>query len=168
MRIYTLGGDIITEDGNPKIFRKMTKSMREIEICKILKENTHENIVKIYEVYEAGLGHSETSYIDMELLDTNLDKFSIQEIQTKMLVVKEYLQNMGIMYIDWKSDNIGVDAEGNLVLFDFDGSGLVDKKGEWEYKPSFFYSYRKAIEAGKTDPREIDGYIFSLVDWSEK
>jgi len=161
MRIYTLDGEIIEEDGPSHLFRKITKSKREITICKIIQEYPHENIVKIYEIYEAGMGHSEPSYIDMEFLDVDVGKFRIQEMRQIMQKVKDYLQSIGIMYIDWKPDNMGINRQGNLVLFDFDVSGLVDKKGEWELEPSLLmYNYRKAMQRSERKPKEIDDYLF--------
>jgi hypothetical protein len=40
--------------------------------------------------------------------------------------VKDFLQGLGIMYVDWKLDNIGKSLiDGKYKLFDFDASGLV-------------------------------------------
>ena len=40
-----------------------------------------------------------------------------------MKKVKDFfLQNLGIIYIDWEQDNIGKGEDGNYKLFDFDGS----------------------------------------------
>ena len=167
MEIYTLTGEIIKDENyeGTKTFRKMTKSKREIEICKIIMENPYENIVKIYKIYEAEENNlNDTSYIDMELLERNLENYHIEDIRQKMEEVKTFLQKIGIMYVDWKPDNIGIDCNGNLKLFDFDASWKIniDTK-EWEIKPpTFYYSYRKSIEAGYILPEDIDDYSFKI------
>jgi serine/threonine protein kinase len=142
----------------------MTKSKREIDISKIIMENPHENIVEIYQIHES----SPNNHIDMELLDRNLEKYNIEDIRKTMENVKTFLQGIGIMYIDWKSDNIGIDSNGNLKLFDFDASGKInigekEWKNVWAIKPpTYYYSYRKSIEAGYILPKDIDNYSFCL------
>ena len=167
MEIYTLSGEIIKDENyeGAKTFRKKTVNKKEIKLCKILMENQCENVVKIYDIHEAEENNlNDTSYIDMELLDVNLEKYNIEDIQRKMEDVKSSLQRLGIMYIDWKPDNIGIDCNGNLKLFDFDASGKIniDTK-EWEIKPpTFYYSYLKSIEAGYILPEDIDDYSFKI------
>ena len=173
-------------DGN-EIFRKMTRNIREFKICEILKENPHENIVTIYKINDFGINDNgkqvDNCYIDMEVLDTNLERFSLDEIRTTMKGVKDFLQKLGIVYIDWKPDNIGIDNKGKLKLFDFDVSGLIDTKtGEWRNwevgwkrknlktgneeevimngDPAHFFAYNQAVLAGKTTPIDIDDYAF--------
>jgi serine/threonine protein kinase len=76
--------------------------------------------------------------------------------------VKDYLQSLGIMYIDWKPDNIGIDKDGTVKLFDFDVSGLIDvNTGEWIIEPRTAYSYREAVNADLKNPIEIDNYAFN-------
>lgn len=165
MEIYTLTGEFIKDENyqGAKTFRKMTSSTKEIKLCKILMDNPCENIVKIYNIYECEDKINETSYIDMELLDINLEKYNIEDIRKKMEEVKTFLQKIGIMYIDWKPDNIGIDCNGNLKLFDFDASGKINiDTNEWEIKPPTFYSYRKSIEACYTLPKDIDNYSFKI------
>ena len=78
-----------------------------------------------------------------------------------MKKVKDYLQSLGIMYIDWKIDQIGISKDGKYKLFDFDVSGLIDlKTNEWIVEPLHFWSYNKAIDNGCTTPQEIDNFSF--------
>ena len=155
--IYTLAGEMIESDelyeGQP-FFRKMTTCSREINICKILQKYNHKNIVKIYQIAE--------DYIDMELLDVYIQ--NTLEIKDIMKCCKDDLQQLGIIYIDWKIDNIGLDADNTYKLFDFDGSGIIDiLSKEWIQKPnSSFYSFRKAIETGLKNPIEIDEFSFNM------
>jgi serine/threonine protein kinase len=44
---------------------------------------------------------------------------------SQALLAKNHLQTLGIMYIDWKPDNIGIDPDGKYKLFDFDLSGTA-------------------------------------------
>ena len=116
-------------------------------------KNQNHNIVTYYNVND--------KYIEMEELDvtSKLDKIKVIETMEK---VKEFLQSIGIMYIDWKPDNIGISKDGNYKLYDFDASGVVDLKNSkvWIVKPLEYYNYNKAIKNGITDPKEIDNYSF--------
>ena len=120
----------------------------------ILKLNYHPNIVNIY--------NYEKNYIDIELLNTDLSKIDKSDIKNTMLQVKHFLQNLGIIYIDWKYDQIGTDQRGNIKIFDFDGSGIINKENlQWILPPPRFYSYNKAITEGITNPFEIDNFSFN-------
>lgn len=157
MITYTLDGDI-TED--PRIlldgkdfFRKMTDSKEEKEICELLMKNPHKNIIKIYNVTN--------NYIDMELLNTNINREDISKLKNIMEEVKTYLQGIGIIYIDWKLDNTGISNDGEFKLFDFNGSGIIDiETKEWKIKPPEWWSYNNAIENGIETPVAIDNYSF--------
>jgi len=161
MRTYTANGDIEEDpqtlhDGKD-FFRKMapTRTMLkgEKEICEILMKHPHKNIVKIYDVTD--------KYIDLELLDTDLIKVSLSKLQNDMMEAKTFLQGLGIMYIDWKLDNIGISEDGELKLFDFDVSGLIDTEtNEWIIKPPEFWAYNNAVENGMITPVDIDNYAF--------
>ena len=125
----------------------------EIYIVKLLMKNQNPNIVTFYNI--------NNKYVEMEELDitSKLDKVEVIKTMEK---VKDFLQNIGIMYIDWKPDNIGISKDGTYKLYDFDASGVVDLKNPnvWIIKPLEYYSYNTAIENGITDPKEIDNYSF--------
>jgi len=147
-----------------EIFRKMTNNVLELEISKIIMENPHKNIVTIYKIVEPKDAADKNGYIDMELLNTDISKYNKNEIKEKMKDVKKHLQGLGIMYIDWKPDNIGL-GDGELKLFDFDVSGLVnkDQKEHWVEKgtPRKFWAYQNALLDNKDKtPLEIDNYAF--------
>jgi serine/threonine protein kinase len=159
MKIYTMDGDFITEpeilNEGKDFFRKMTTSTVEKKICEILLQNPHNNIVKIYAVGK--------DYIDMELLDTDMDNESMSNIKNVMMELKTYLQNLGIMYIDWKLDNIGISKDKQFKLFDFNASGLIDiETGEWKRRPPMWWSHARAIENGMETPVNIDDFAFDL------
>ena len=124
----------------------------EYKIITILINNPYPNIVTYYELTK--------QYVDMEELDVETNK-NPKKVTEIMLKVKEFLQNLGIMYNDWKIDNIGIAKDGTYKLFDFDGSGVIDlKTKEWIVKPAEFWSFRKAIENGCVTPQQIDDFVF--------
>ena len=159
VRIYTLDGKI-TRDSTilfegKNFFRKMTDNKGEKEICELLMKNPHKNIVKIY-----GVSHG---YIDMELLNTDINVEDMSKLKNEMMEVKRYLQKLGIMYIDWKLDNIGISDDGEFKLFDFDCSGLIDiETNEWKIEPPKYWSYNQAIQNGMVTPSDIDNYAFEI------
>jgi hypothetical protein len=123
----------------------------EFKIAKILFENPSNKIVHIYNISER--------FIDMELLETEI--LMDRSIRLKLRKIKEFLQNLGIIYVDWKMDNFGIDEEGNLKIFDFDCSGIIDTKTKsWILKPPLYFNYKNAIENGMKTPTEIDDYCF--------
>ena len=137
----------------------------ETTIVKILMDHPHINIVNYYEIND--------DYITMEQVSSAksdpsffeegpLSYEEIIEIQQTMRKVKDYLQSLGIMYIDWKYDNLGKSLDGNYKLFDFDASGLIDLNSqEWILKPQHYWSYNEALKNGAKTPKEIDDWSFN-------
>jgi len=168
-KIYNYGEIIETDDtfeGKPffrKVFyhdktdieryEKARKAANaEIQISSILVKNPVSNIVAFYVI--------KNDFIEMEELDVET-KLDHEKVKETMKIVKDFLQSLGIMYIDWKIDNIGISEDGTYKLFDFDVSGLVDlKTNDWIIKPLEYWSYNKAIENGCTTPQEIDDFSF--------
>lgn len=158
MKTYELDGKLRTDSTKlykgQDFFRKMTKNKNEIKLCKLIQQNPHKNIVEIYNVG--------TNYIDMELLNTDIHEKNMSDVKDAMNEVKSYLQNLGVMYIDWKLDNVGVSVkDGHYKLFDFDVSGLINiKTKKWKIKPPIYAAYRKANANGAKLPEEIDDSAF--------
>jgi serine/threonine protein kinase len=170
------GGSIIFKDGtknktdetfkgNPffrKVFyysdppreNQLIAAENEYKIAKILIENPFPNIVTFYNINK--------DYVEMEELDiTTSNKLNKKELIDTMRKTKDFLQSLGIMYIDWKPDNIGISKDGTYKLFDFDVSGLIDlKTNEWIVKPLEYWNYNKAIENGFKTPKQIDDFSF--------
>ena len=131
-------------------------------IIKILMEHSHPNIVNYYKLSD--------DYITMEQVNSEksnplykpMTNEEIIEIQQVMVKVKDFLQSLGIMYVDWKYDNLGKSADGTYKLFDFDASGLIDLASkEWIFKPQHYWSYNEAIKNGALTPKEIDDWSFN-------
>ena len=177
--IYNMNNDT-TENSeetynNKPFFRKNGAPYRSISqayskhvettIVKILMDHPHINIVNYYEIND--------DYITMEQVSSAksdpsffeegpLSYEEIIEIQQTMRKVKDYLQSLGIMYIDWKYDNLGKSLDGNYKLFDFDASGLIDlQSNEWILKPQHYWSYNEALKNGAKTPKEIDDWSFN-------
>jgi len=127
----------------------------EYTIASILQKNPLPNIVTYYVITE--------KHIDMEELDivSELDEIKVIDILKN---VKDFLQNLGVMYIDWKKDNIGISADGTYKLFDFDVSGVINlQTKEWIIKPLEYWSYNRAIKMGCTTPQQIDDCSFTAL-----
>jgi hypothetical protein len=92
-----------------------------------------------------------------------------------METVKTFLQGIGIIYMDWKVDNIAKGKHG-YTLLDFDCSGMVEKEDvhlldteiEWKVEPSG-WSYEQAKRICAT-PKEMDdwSFVYNLVQPSLK
>jgi hypothetical protein len=141
-----------TFNGLP-FFRKNIGAI-EYMIYQILMENPHPNLVKVYRLTK--------TFVDMELLTpvNDLEEYDETSILMAAHEAKDHLQGIGIFYIDWKSDNLGVTEKGNYRLFDFDGSGIFQE--EWIIEPLPYWSYRQAQEKGLKVPKEIDDFAFDL------
>lgn len=123
----------------------------EQSIIKILMEHPHPNIVSFYDVNE--------TYVDMEVLDT--EDINLKKAKREMKKAKDFLQSLGIIYMDWKPDNIGKDIHGNYKLFDFDGSGLIDvNTRKWTIKPVELFAFR-AAKTHTSNPVEMDNWAFN-------
>jgi hypothetical protein len=138
-------------------FRKFGASISEHAIARILQKHPHPNIVKIYRITDA--------YIDIEEVKPTI---YIRHYDKKALIdaansAKNHLQSLGIMYIDWKPDNLGLSDDGTYKLYDFDASGIIDlQTNKWLIKPSLMWSYSQALANGKKDPKEIDDFAFEI------
>lgn len=145
-----------TFDGKP-FFRKMTLNNAEKRIASILKYNPHPNIVSIYDV--------SFDHIDIELVNPIYDITyeNKTKIQETFRDVKSHLQTLGIIYMDWKYDNIGVSQDGEFKLFDFDCSGIASlnqKEKLWELAPFNGHAYRKCKEMEIISPFEMDNFTY--------
>jgi serine/threonine protein kinase len=158
--------------GKPNMFLAYSIKM-EFTIVKILMEHPHPNIVYYYDI--------NSKYVDMEQVETPnsnplyinvMTHEDLNEIIEVMSKVKDFLQALGIMYIDWKFDNMGKCVDGKYKLFDFDASGLIDlKTQQWKLEANpITWSYRHAIKNGAQTPKEIDDWSFNynIIEEGEK
>lgn len=132
--------------------------LAETTIAKNIMINTykHPNIVNFFVVNEKYILMEELKQLDAEDLSRN-----INEVIESMKKAKDFLQSLGIMYIDWKFDNIGKNKDNIYKLFDFDASGLIDlNTNEWIIEPVNFFSYRNSKERNCKIPQEIDNWCF--------
>jgi serine/threonine protein kinase len=147
-----------TKNGVP-FFRKTNSSALELAIARKIKNNPHPNIVKIYHVGD--------TYFDMELLNTNVSRRNCIENKKDLIKAKNHLHKNGIVYLDWKPDNMGISlATGKIKVFDFDMSALLRRRlwyiNNWKLAPNVKgYLRRNAENAGMTTPLKIDNWIFN-------
>lgn len=131
--------------------------------------NPHKNIVTFYDVNNRYLDMEEldSPHSNTEFYDNFKDETSI--IKKVMIEVKDFLQKLGIMYIDWKFDNIAKGKDGNYKLFDFDASGIVDSHtNRWKVKPPNYWSFVSAKKRHCNKPKEIDDWSFRYNILEEK
>jgi hypothetical protein len=169
-KIMDLEGDFhvseLSFEGNP-FFRKMFytnqttdfdkeryyASRVEYEIYQRLQKYPQPNIVNVYHITE--------DYVDIELLDTCIQHR--KKAMESASHAKTQLQNLNILYIDWKLDNMGMATDGTYKLFDFDVSGIVEKDDptKWKMKPLEYYTYKTITSKHKDlTPIEIDNKAF--------
>jgi hypothetical protein len=140
-----------TYEGMP-FFRKYI-DRTEYTIYQHLMEHPHPNLVTVYRLTD--------HYVDMELLTPIRETMYDEEtMRTAASAAKDHLQRVGVFYMDWKTDNLGITSQGQYRLFDFDGSGFFYT--DWVLEPKRYWSYRQALEHGLTDPKEMDDYAFDL------
>ena len=161
MKSYKYSGEEGLEDfegdieGKP-YFRKYIEGGNtgkiELHIARILKRNVNQNIVTIYDI---GL-----DYLDMELLKTRLSMKDIRPQIEALRQAKDFMQSLGIVYLDWKLDNLGLSSEGVVKVFDFDMSSMYINDLFTKTPGIKCFSWRKAEAAGLRHPVEIDNWIF--------
>jgi len=151
--------------GPPRTKNHAYSNKVERTIVKILMDHPHPNIVNYYDITD--------DYITMEQLFTEksasccvgLEPTSYDdliEIQELMEKVKIFLQGLGIMYVDWKFDNLAKSVDGVYKLFDFDASGLVDLNSQqWILEPQHYWNYNEALKNGCVTPQAIDDWGFN-------
>lgn len=178
---YMGNGDYIENDDTYEtqpFFKKVfdipsDKSKNEFKISEILKANPHPNIVTFYQIkpYEYITMEELITYAtDQDYAEKYLDnkKELIKQIET-MREVKAFLQSLGIIYLDWKFDNIGKSKDGNYKLFDFDASGQIDlSSGSWKIVPLYLNSYNG--DEKYLSPTDLDDWAFerNIIDESKR
>ena len=174
-------GEYKTIDDGKEFFRKILstneENNNELTIVNFLvrfpdyKDN---NIVTFYEMEDSTNEeptYKDPKYIDMEELSTQytdpdysrkyIENAEEREKQIKaMRQAKDFLQDLGIMYLDWKFDNIGKSKDsGKYKLFDFDASGIANMEtGQWVIEPIYLNTYGRA--KASWNPKDLDDYLF--------
>ncbi len=143
-------------------FRKIGPKKIEYNICWQINQNPHPNIVKFYGI--------NSQRLDMEILDTPFDianETDAIKLIENMVCARNYLLDNGIVYIDWKLDNIGWSTKDQVFkLFDFDLAGLFNPvTNQWVDEPEKLFAYKSAVECNIFDPIGIDSFSFNkMVD----
>lgn len=141
--------------GHIPFFRKMVDTYTETEIYRRFLTHSHPHIVSVYDI--------KYTFVDIELVNTPIPTPDAIEtfIQTTT-DIKNFLHTHGIVYIDWKLDNFGINAAGEYKLFDFDMSGMFDTHTHnWTVQPVEGFLYRRAIDRRLERPMDIDDFIYN-------
>jgi hypothetical protein len=172
--IYDMdSGEYQTVNDGQDFFRKIlsTEQNNEEDIVTFLQnfpEYKEHNIVSIYAVTPQYIDMEElvTQYTDPDYAQKYIDDKQERAKQiTAMREAKDFLQSIGIMYMDWKFDNIGRSKDtdtdtaiNKYKLFDFDASGIANlETNKWIIKPLYFTSYGKNKQL---PPKELDDLLF--------
>ena len=129
---------------------------------------------------EKGLLYYETDTINPYVKGDEKIEGPIYKQLLDLNKTRKYLAENGILYIDWKIDNIGLDKSDKVILFDFDGSGLFtpensDKniKTKWELEPTNTKNFNYALSifgiygCSNTNPRSLDAFLFRNMIFNE-
>jgi hypothetical protein len=109
--------------------------------------NPHPNIVRIYA--------ATPEKIDMELVRP-VDDVDFSQLE----LAKEHMQNLGISYMDWKIDNVGIGRNGKLKVYDFDSSCLFDGNTFTHLPNNIGFRHANARKNGYVTPRNINNASF--------
>ena len=121
-----------------------------------LQQHNHvnlENVVKILNVTK--------QYYDQEYL-TNIEKinFSNNKHLSDIKKAIKQLNDIGIIYLDLKNDNIGYSLQyKKWKIFDFDSSAMYINN-EWLIKPP---SYKNHLLCLSNDPYQIDTIMLETI-----
>ena len=167
---YSTGTHVMTElqlDYPHDVFRKVWDThcaydLNEYDICLILKNNPHKNIVHIYDVQR---GH-----VDEEMLDVGLEKEDFLKAGKfeEISLALEHLHKLNIVYIDLKLENIGWSKRDSCYkLFDFNASGIIEEGGKFRRPvlPGFVYQKINSNVKCLDDLIEYDFYAQYIFRW---
>lgn len=150
----------------------ITLIRNEIYICKFLKTNTHQSIIKIVDIYEDRLniyiimeyceGGNLKNYISIYDPSENVLKSICKQISTALL----FLNRFGIIHRDIKLENILIKNDSNSIvsfISDF-GFSTVQTKKDTITQPygSLLYSSPEIIEQNTYDCK-VDIWSFGVV-----
>ena len=160
---YNKEGKLNNIDDGKNVFRKYIHDSIELKAARIIMENPHPNIVKVLDV------NDKEGYYDTEILitDGKVDLFCLKS-------AKEHLYKLGIVYLDWKSDNIGVGEDGNTKVFDFDmiglfkGDNFIEKAKNIGFLERYALKILSVISDAKRTPINIGNIIFENMLFTEQ
>ena len=106
------------------IFGKLDHGHLNTKFAQWLHKKYNPNIVKFYAINSLSL--------DMEILETPIiirNESHATKLLKDMTNARNYLLEIGVVYIDWKLDNIGWSDEDKVFkLFDFNLAGTFNPK----------------------------------------
>jgi len=158
---YDLNGhySLIRKTYNDKPFFRKHISLEyesdfiEYIVASKIKRNPHPNLVTIYDIT--------TSYIDMELLETDNIKKKIDFNEIKRALI--HLHKLNVVYIDLKLPNIGITRNtGETKIFDFNCCGILLTNTKWLYKPVYSKPYKILQDLDITHYKKYDYIVLDI------
>ena len=147
--IYTLEGEIREIDAfyqGKRFFQKnitgYTSNNNELYIASQLLLHPIANVVNVLEIVLL-----EPLHVKYELLDITKKWDDVSIVKRDISYALRNLNQLNIIYIDLKSDNIGNShTDKQWKLFDFDCSGVtMDNQNKWFKYPPEYYNYKYII-----------------------
>ena len=143
-------------NGKP-FYRKYFNNNNEYLAYQKIYKNPHPNIVNIFKL--------DKNYVDLELLNTHILNTDIDKIIIDMIKVKEHLQSIGIIHLNWTTENIGFDSHKNFKLFDFNCCGIINQydKSQWLSRPNQTEKYNLAKKKVIIYLKKLTIFVFITV-----
>lgn len=193
--IYNVDGDIkelnLKASNGDSFFRKqivlnnsyLKGNRNELDICRLIQSTASSQLLRIYQVENIGFfkniyrtilrlnNHDDRSYsfVDEEILDTEysyddfFEKGGVSDLRKNL----DEFHRLGIIYIDFKRDNVGFSKKDNCFkFFDFDFSALINPEDPTKFinPPNTGYNLRDALRKSKnitfSNFIELDNYLF--------
>ena len=137
-------------------FEKRTGFVEATIVNELLQYPPHPNIVVYNYVKKLDTDYN----VSMEEIRPINDSIDDRTIVLALTRAKQYLQSIGIAYIDWKFGNVGINEDDTVQLFDFDFSGLMVgnkwlRRDGYTFKPRVGFNLTNALVYCYEDDRPL-------------
>lgn len=113
---------IVSENGNKKIKRVMKKGS--CEVYKILRDNPHKFMPKIFEISEDenGITVTEEFIEGKSICEICFNEKDMLKAAKELCIILSHIHGLNIIHRDIKPSNILIDSDGHIRLIDFDAA----------------------------------------------